>query len=309
MKRNTKVVLILIMMIFLLTGCTTQLKNEEGKPVPYEKTGQTLTGNILCQPSDPEVIELYVDNGVDLINNPLPACKNFNAFSNYEDIWTSIFVKPLAWLLIQISNIAGGAGFALILTTLLIRLIAYPITRKTAMQSENMKAAKPKIDKLEEKYRNKTSQEDQMMKAQEMMAIYKKYNVNPLSGCLLSFIQLPLFFAFLEAINRVPLLFESDFAFMHLGTNAIVGISNGNYVYIILILLIIATTYFSFSFTLKDQSAAGGKQSKYMLYGMLIFLSFVQIYFPTAIAIYMITTNVFTIIQNVIVKKRRVKHA
>jgi membrane protein insertase Oxa1/YidC/SpoIIIJ len=73
-----------------------------------------------------------------------------------------------------------------------------------------------------------------MMKSQETMAIYKKYKINPLMGCLMAFIQLPLFFAFLEAINRVPAIFEEKLFGLQLGTNPVVGIGNGNYIYIVL---------------------------------------------------------------------------
>ena len=74
------------------------------------------------------------------------------------------------------------------------------------------------------------------------MMVYKKYEINPVSGCLLAFLQLPLFFAFLEAINRVPAIFEGSFLTMNLGMTPATGIAQHKYIYIILIILIIATT-------------------------------------------------------------------
>ena len=79
------------------------------------------------------------------------------------------------------------------------------------MQSENMKKAQSKLEKLESKYRNRNDQESQMMKAQEMMKIYKDYNINPMAGCLFAFIQIPLFFAFYEALYRLPVILEENF--------------------------------------------------------------------------------------------------
>ena len=227
----------------MLSGCTKQLKDSDGKVVQNELTGQTLTKNILCKPTNEDVINLYEKYNVDL--NKLPSCETMSVTDGgYEGLWTSIFVKPLAWLIIQIGNLVNNYGLAVIIATLLIRLVVMPITKKTAVQSENMKLAKKDLDRLEKKYANRTSQEDQMQKAQEMMVIYKKFNINPMSGCLLAFIQLPLFFAFLEAINRVPAIFENKFLGLQMGTSAWIGISNGNYLYIILIVLIIGTTYF-----------------------------------------------------------------
>ena len=57
-----------------------------------------------------------------------------------------------------------------------------------------------------------------------------------MSGCLVSFIQLPLFFAFLEAINRVPAIFEENFIGFQLGTTPMMGMQNGNFLYLIIII-------------------------------------------------------------------------
>ena len=163
------------------------------------------------------------------------------------------------------------------------------------------------IDKIEKKYENKTSTEDQNKKAQEMMMIYQKYKINPMSGCLLSFIQLPLLFAFLEAINRTPALFENDFLVFQMGTTPWVGISSGNYWYILLIVLIIGTTFISFRKTLKDQSGPTANSMKYTIYFMLAMISVASLTLPAALGIYWITSSAFTILQNIYVEKKKVK--
>ena len=208
----------------MLTGCTKTLTGEDKKAVKYEETGKALTENILCKPTNKDVIELYKENKDDV--DKLPSCENFKPFSEYEGLWTTVFVKPLAWVIINIGVLLGKTGlskglangFAIILSCLVIRLILYPFTRKTAMQSEKMKEVQPQLEKLEKKYKDKTSEEDQKMKAQEMMVIYQKNKINPLSSCLLSFIQIPLLFAFLEAINRTPVIFENKFFKLDMGT-------------------------------------------------------------------------------------------
>ena len=145
-----------------------------------------------------------------------------------------------------------------------------------------------------------------MQKSQEMMLIYKKFNISPLGSCIITFIQLPLFFAFLEAINRIPAIFEGELGAYQLGTTPIIGLKNGNYYYIILILLIILTTYLSFKF---NSTATGNsdqqKQMKMMTGFMLIFISIASFSLPTAIALYWIITNGITVLQNLIMLKRR----
>ena len=202
-KFNTilKKITISVMCIFLLSGCTKQLKDENKQVVTNKETGQSITENIICKPTNKEVIKIYEKNKVNI--SKLPSCDKFNPLKNYEGLWTSIFVKPLAWLILQIGVILNNYGLSIIITCLLIRIVLMPITQKTAMQSEMIKKAQPELNKLEKKYQGKDTQEDQAKKAQEMMMIYQKYKINPLSGCLLSFIQLPLLFGFLEAINRL----------------------------------------------------------------------------------------------------------
>ena len=298
-----KIILVLIS-VFMLTGCTTILKDKDNKTVVNPETGQSITENIICKPTDEKVVKIYKENGVDI--KDLPSCNNFNPVSKYEGLWTTFFVKPLAWVIIQIGNLVNSYGLSIIITAILIRLVLMPITKKTAMQSENMKKAQPEIEKLEKKYKGKESQEDQMRKTQEMLAIYQKYQINPVSGCLLAFIQLPLLFAFLEAINRTPAIFESKFLGLQMATTTSVGIQNGNYIYILFIVLILGTTYLSFRKTLKDQTAAAA-QMKYTIYIMLGIIFIGSLTLPTALGIYWITSSTFTIFQNMWVERKKVK--
>ena len=298
-----KIILVLIS-VLMLTGCTTTLKDKDNKTVVNTETGQSITENIICKPTDEKVIKIYEENGVDI--KDLPSCNEFNPVSKYEGLWTTFFVKPLAWVIIQIGNLVNSYGLSIIITALLIRLVLMPITKKTAMQSENMKKAQPEIEKLEKKYKGKESQEDQMRKTQEMLAIYQKYQINPVSGCLLAFIQLPLLFAFLEAINRTPAIFESKFLGLQMATTTLVGIENGNYIYVLFIILILGTTYLSFRKTLKDQTAAAA-QMKYTIYIMLGIIFIGSLTLPTALGIYWITSSTFTIFQNMWVERKKVK--
>ena len=154
-NKKFKKLLIIVCTLFLLTGCTTQLKDSNKKPVVNETTGQVLTKNIFCKPSDLETIKQYNKNKVDI--DELPKCQEFTILSgNYEGIWDTIFVRPLAWVIIKIGSLLKNYGLAIIVTTLLIRLATISLTKKTALQSENMKKAQPELNKLEQKYKNRT---------------------------------------------------------------------------------------------------------------------------------------------------------
>lgn len=304
MKNKKNKFILLMLSILLLTGCTKNLKDSENKIVTNEKTGQSVTENIICRPTDEDMLKIYEDNNVDI--SKLPECKDFTPITDYEGLWTSFFVKPLAWVILKIGSLVKNNGLAIIITCLLIRCALIPVTRKTAMQSEMMKKAQPELERLEKKYAGKETTEDQQRKAQEMMMIYQKYKINPISGCLLAIIQLPLLFAFLEAINRTPAIFENKFLVFEMGTTVPKGIASGNYWYIILIILILGTTYLSFRKTLKDQSLSQqGGQMKFTLYFMLVIIAFASFSLPTALGLYWIASSTFTIVQNLLVERKK----
>ena len=306
MKNKSKKIIILILTIFLLTGCTKTLKDKNNKVVVNKNTGQSITENIICKPTNKDVIKIYEKNKVKL--SKLPSCDKFTPLSNYEGLWTSIFVKPLAWVILKIGKFLNSYGSSIIITCLLIRLALMPVTKKTAMQSELLKKAQPELEKLEKKYKGKDSQEDQTKKAQEMMMIYQKYKINPMGGCILAFVQLPLLFAFLEAINRTPALFENNFLAFQMGTTPLVGILNhSNYWYILLLILIIGSSFFSFQKTMKDQTGPNANQMKYTIYFMMAMIAFASLSLPAALGIYWITSSLFTIGQNIYVERKKVK--
>ena len=315
MKKSKKII-VLVFAILLLTGCGSDNYLKKGKQIiTNPETGQSIQKNILCQPTDEKLLKIYKDNEkqLDYKLDELPTCKKFKINSGtYHSLWESIFVKPLAYIILKLGYLIKNFGVSVMIVGLLIRVILLPFTKKTMMQSENMKKANPELQRIEKKYANKSSQEDMMAKSQEMMMVYKKYGVNPVSSCLVTFIQLPLFFAFLQAINRVPANFEDKFLTMNLGMTPYKGITNGQYIYIVLILLIILTTYFSFKKSMSGNTPGAmgteaEKQMNFMFKFMIIMISVASFSLPTAIALYWIVTNAFAIFQNAIIRKMLAK--
>ena len=334
MKKNSKLkIAFLVILLVVMTGCTKQLKDVNGKIVKNEETGQTLPSNILCKPTDKDIIKLYETTREKQIKsldkklkndditkaeykkkksklldvNKLVACKNFKVSSGgYEGLWTTFFVKPLAWVLIRLGGFLKNYGLAVIAATLLIRLILFPVTKKAAKQSELMKLAQDDLSKIEKKYKNKNDQESMTMKSQEMMAVYKKHGINPMSGCLFGVIQIPLFLAFYEALYRLPVLFEDKFLIFNMATTPISGMSSGNYIYFILPVIVGVVTYFSFKLNSgASMRADQAKQMKTMMMIMMVLIVFTSFSMSTAIILYWITNSSFTIVQNLLVKRSK----
>ncbi len=298
-----KKIIIMLLILFSLSGCTKRFnvvidenKNEQ----------KSYVSNILCKPETKELIEIYKANDKKLTikYEDLPKCSNLKINSGgYEGLWTSLFVKPLAWVIVKIGLVVKNYGLAIMIVGLLLRLLMFPISKKSTNMNVNMQKAQKDLTKLEKKYQGKDDRDSMMAKSQEMMLIYKKYDINPFSSCLFAFLQLPIFFAFLEAVYRVPAFFEKNFLVFNLGTTPLEGIKSGNYWYIILVALIILATIFSFKNMNMSSSEEQAKQMKMMSTFMIVFISFVSFGLPTSIALYWIVSNGFTVIQNLILKK------
>ncbi len=304
-----KYLIILVILCLMLTGCTKYISDDNKKRVVNETTGQNLPSNILCKPEDQELMKIYekYSDNLDVDLDKLPACEDLKFYDsdNYNGLWVQLIVMPLAWLIVKVGTLVKNYGVAVMLVGLLIRVILLPFSIKTMKQSANMQKAQPELARLEKKYVNKNDNDSMMQKSQEMMMIYKKYSISPLGSCLLSFIQLPLFFGFLEAINRIPAIFEETLGVYQLGTTPLVGLRAGNYYYIILILMILLTTYLSFknSMTNNMGSTEQQKQMKMMTTFMIVFIGFASFSLPTAIALYWVVTNGFNVIQNLFLKR------
>ena len=143
-----------------------------------------------------------------------------------------------------------------------------------------------------------------MKKSQEMLMLYKQYNINPLSGCLFSFIQLPLFFAFYEALYRLPLVFEGKLGPISLGTSPLIAVGNGNYFPVVLAVTVFIVTYYSFKLNSgAAMSAEQESQMKTMRNVSLVLIGTTSFTISSAISLYWITNSSFTIVQNLLVKR------
>ena len=303
--KNKKRIIIALSLLLLTTGCTKQLTDSNNKPVKNEKTGQTLTENIICKPTNKDTYNIYKENNVKI--DKLPDCEDFKITDGkYESLWNSFIVKPIAFIIIFLGKFVKNYGLSVIIISLLIRAIAYPVTRKTAMQTELMKKAQPELNRIQKKYANKQDQESMMKQNQEMLAVYKKYNINPIGGCLFAFLQLPIFIAFFEALQRTPVIFEDKFLGLQLGTTPSVGIGTSTfYVYAILVILIGLTTHFSFKMNSASSAMSDDPTMKMMPTMMTVMIVFTAIFIPSGLVIYCVTSNLFTIVQNYLVKRSK----
>lgn len=193
-----------------------------------------------------------------------PVVREFNRF----------VILPLFNLL---SKIGLNMGLVILLLTIIVKILVYPFTYKSYISSAKMRALKPYVDEINAKY---PKQEDAMKKQQETMAMYSKYGVSPMGGCLPSFIQMPIWMAFFFFVpNAIELRQESFLWAKDLtGFDDLISWGTdvwliGDHLSIFCVLFCVsnvASTWFSMQ---QQQSAATGneqtmKMMKWMMYLM-----------------------------------------
>ena len=122
--------------------------------------------------------------------------------------WYYFLTKPFLYILIFFNNIFGNFGISIILLTLLIKLIFFPLANKSYVAMQKMKELQPQLMRIKEMHKN-----DKVKLNQEMMALYKREKVNPAAGCLPIIIQIPVFFALYKILFVSIELYQAPFYF------------------------------------------------------------------------------------------------
>lgn len=192
------------------------------------------------------------------------------------------------WVNVAIPNNNVSYGLAIILMTLIIRIILLPLNIKQTKSSMVMSELQPETKKIQDKYKN-----DPQKAQQEMMKLYKEKGANPLSGCLPMLIQWPIFIALyyvfnnLTGINGVHFLWIPDLA----KRDIVLAILSG------------VTTYFSGALMMPAGDSAQAKQSATMNISMSIFMIFISWSLKSALVLYWVVNNLIQIAQTLIMKK------
>lgn len=171
-------------------------------------------------------------------------------------------------------------GVAIILLTLVIKLILYPLTLKQVRGMKAMQELQPKMKELQEKYKGNPEKLNK-----EMALLYKESGVNPLSGCLPLLVQMPILMGIFYAIR--------DYQYAQLPSFLwIPDLSQPDHLYILPILSA-ATTYIQ----QKQTSADMNQQTKMMMTFMPLFIGYISINFPGGLVLYWVMSNIFQITQ------------
>jgi YidC/Oxa1 family membrane protein insertase len=214
----------------------------------------------------------------------------------------------LKWLLSVFYKIIPNYGIAIILVTLVVKIIMFPLTKKGSESTLRMQALSPKIKEIQAKHKDNP----QKMNA-EMAEFYKKEGYNPLSGCLPMIIQIPIFFAMYNLFNNhfdlrgaefipvwIPDLsvpesiynFPNGFALPFLGWTAIR-----------LLPFIYVGSQLLYGKVTQTPDQQGNPQMKIMLYAMPVVFFFILYDVPSGLLLYWIMSNLLTLVQQMIITR------
>ena len=230
------------------------------------------------------ITQLYVgpklQNQLEEIQEGLELTTDYGIFS--------LISKPLFWLLDLINNTTGNWGVAIILLTLLIKLIFYKLSEMSYKSMARMRKLQPSLMTLRERF-----QDDKERMQKEMMEFYKKEKINPLGGCLPILVQIPVFIALYWVLLESVELRQAPFMFW------IHDLSTRD-PYYVLPLLMGATMLIQ---TKLNPTPPDPIQAKVMTLLPVIFTVFFA-FFPSGLVLYWLVNNILSIAQQYVINKR-----
>lgn len=243
------------------------------KPSSSDSKSMKLTYATYTGPKDLKILES--------IDPKLSQLINFGMFSS--------IAKPMLITMKWFFSITGNWGLAIILLTLLVRMIVMPLHIMSFRSMKTMQKIQPQIQALREKYKD-----DAMTLNTQMMDLMKKNKANPLSGCLPMFLQIPVFFALYRVFGQSIELYKAPFYFW------IKDLSIMDPFYVLPVLMAIVM-YLQQKMTPSTMDPA---QAKMMQFLPLIF-SFMMISLPSALTLYIFVSTLFGIIQQFLFLKEK----
>lgn len=215
-------------------------------------------------------------------------------------------VQILNTILLALNEFTRNYGISIILLTILVRIVTWPLTNKQLSSAKAMQDLQPEIKKLQEKYKN-----DKEKLNAETMELWKRHKVNPAAGCLPLLIQMPILFAMFRLLQTPPAEIPEQ-AFLLLGMDmrlALVSTIEGVTVwqthpgYYLMVLLSGATTYLQQKLMMTDKS-----QQALMIMMPLMLLYF-SIRFPAGLVLYWAVSNLLSVGHHVLINKKPAKGA
>ena len=248
----------------------------------------TRTTRLFAGAKESAVLDRYEDAGI----------PNFGLAIDWG--WFRWFEKPIFMLLAKLFEMSGNFGVAIILLTLIVRGVMFPVAQRQFASMASMRAIQPKVKAIQERFKDEKEKQQQ-----EIMALYKQEKVNPLAGCLPIFLQIPIFFALYKVLILTIEMRYQPFALwikdlsapdpMHiLNLFGLLPFTPPSFLGIGLLAVLLGVTMF---LQFKLNPAPPDPVQAQMFAIMPWMMMFVMASFASGLLLYWITSNLLTIAQ------------
>ncbi|CAM2067227.1 Membrane protein insertase YidC [Sulfidibacter corallicola] len=257
-----------------LSGVATPIVNSQetvNLPAVALRGDSALTGRFYFGPTEEQQLETVDEKLGNLVSYG----------------WAGLLSKGLFILLKGCYDITGNWGWAIVVLTLIIKLALFPLAIPSMKSSIKMRQLQPKLEKLRQKYSD-TDLETKQKLNQEMFKIYKEEGVNPFSSCLTMLPQMPIFFAYFSLLRTSISLRQAEWLFW------IEDLSVKDPTFLLPILMAASMFLTSLSMPMPSGDPTQQKMMKFMP----VLFAFFFIGMPAGLVLYMITGNIFTLIQS-----------
>ncbi|MEA3433876.1 MAG: membrane protein insertase YidC [Campylobacterota bacterium] len=256
------------------------LKEGEGDPLIFVEGSQNLNLGGYIGPKDHERLKS--------INPELTDAIEFG--------WFTFLSTPFFKVLLWIQNSVGNWGWTIILFTLLVKLVLFPLSYKGMMSMQKLKDLAPKMKDIKEKYKGDPAK----MNAQ-MMEMYKKNGANPMGGCLPMLLQIPVFFALYRVLLNADELQGAAWLPIWIDNLAVAD------PYYILPVLMGASMWFQQKIT-PNNFTDPLQEKIFQWFPVIMALMFIIMPFPSGLVLYWVVNNIFTIGQQYVINGAYAKH-
>lgn len=193
----------------------------------------------------------------------------------------AFFARILLWVMQRFYGFVHNWGAAIILLTVLVKALLYPLTVKSMQSMQEMRKLQPEVEKLKAKYGS-----DKEKMNQAVMQLYQQHKVNPLGGCLPLLLQMPVWLALYATLQTSVELYRQPFLWVH-------DLTAMDPFYV----LPLAMGVSSFVMQKLSPQPADNAQAKMLLYFMPVFFTFIMLKLPAGLTLYILVNNLLSIAQ------------
>ncbi len=237
--------------------------------VPVEGGSASLDFRLFAGPKRLDLLRTY--------GRDLDTAIDYGSITNFFAFFARILLFVMRWL----HEVARNWGLAIVLLTVTVKVLLYPLTVKQMQSMNEMRKLQPEVEKLKAKHGD-----DKEKMNQAVMQLYREHKVNPLGGCLPMLVQMPIWFALYATLQTSVELYREPFLWIR-------DLTQQDPIYVLPLLM-----GMSMFVTQKiSPQPADSTQAKMMLYFMPIFFTFIMLKLPAGLTLYIFVNNLLSIAQ------------